>query len=36
MATKKDSGFSAVCDDLITSWLADGTIDGLIKDNGLA
>ena len=36
VATKKDSGFSAVCDDLITGWLADGTIDGLIKDNGLA
>ena len=25
VATKKDSGFSAVCDDLITGWLADGT-----------
>lgn len=25
VATKKDSGFSAVYDDLITGWLADGT-----------
>lgn len=36
VATKKGSGFSAVCDELITGWLADGTIDGLIKENGLA
>ena len=36
IATKKGSGFSAVCDELVTGWLADGTIDGLIKDNGLA
>ena len=36
VATKKGSDFSAVCDELITGWLADGTIDGLIKDNGLA
>ena len=36
VATKKDSGFSAVCDELVTGWLADGTIDGLIKENGLA
>ena len=36
VATKKGSGFSAVCDELITGWLSDGTIDGLIKDNGLA
>ena len=36
VATKKGSGFSAVCDELVTGWLADGTIDGLIKDNGLA
>ena len=35
VATKKGSGFSAVCDELVTGWLADGTIDGLIKDNGL-
>ena len=36
IATKKGSGFSALCDELVTGWLADGTIDGLIKDNGLA
>ena len=36
VATKKGSGFSAVCDELITGWLSDGTIDGLIKENGLA
>ena len=35
IATKKGSGFSALCDELVTGWLADGTIDGLIKDNGL-
>lgn len=36
VATKKDRGFSAVCDELVTGWLSDGTIDGLIKENGLA
>ena len=35
VATKKGSGFSALCDELVTGWLADGTIDQLIKDNGL-
>lgn len=35
VATKKGSGFSSVCDELVTGWLADGTIDGLIKENGL-
>ena len=35
IATKKGSDFSTVCDDLVTGWLADGTIDQLIKDNGL-
>ncbi len=35
VATKKGSDFSTVCDDLVTGWLADGTIDQLIKDNGL-
>ena len=35
VATKKDSDFSAVCDELITGWLADGTVDQLIKENGL-
>lgn len=35
ICTKKGSGFSAVCDELVTGWLADGTIDSLIKENGL-
>ena len=35
VATKKGSGFSGVCDELITGWLADGTIDGLISEYGL-
>ena len=36
VATKKGSGFSTLCDELVTGWLSDGTIDGLIKENGLA
>lgn len=35
IATKKGSGFSAYCDESIQGWLADGTIDGLITENGL-
>ena len=35
IATKKGSGFSALCDELVTGWLSDGTVDQLIKDNGL-
>lgn len=35
IATKKDSGFSKLCDELVTTWLADGTIDALIKENGI-
>ncbi len=35
VATKKGSDFSTVCDELITGWLADGTVDQLIKENGL-
>lgn len=35
VATTKGSGFSAVVDGLIQGWLADGTIDGLIAENGL-
>ncbi|MGL5260338.1 MAG: transporter substrate-binding domain-containing protein [Lachnospiraceae bacterium] len=35
IATKKDSDFSALCEELITKWLADGTIDGLISKYGL-
>lgn len=35
IATKKGSGFSAYCDESIQGWLADGTIDKLITENGL-
>ncbi len=35
IATTKDSGFSELCDELIQGWLADGTIDALIAENGL-
>ena len=35
VTTKKGSGFSGVCDELITGWLADGTIDSLISEYGL-
>ncbi|MCM1387886.1 MAG: transporter substrate-binding domain-containing protein [Bacillus sp. (in: Bacteria)] len=35
VATKKDSGLSAYVEGLITGWLSDGTIDGLINNYGL-
>ena len=35
IATKKGSDFSTLCDELVTGWLADGTIENLIKENGL-
>lgn len=35
VATKKDSGLSAIADELVQGWLADGTIDGLIAENNL-
>lgn len=35
IATTKDSGFSAYAEALVTGWLEDGTIDGLIEANGL-
>ena len=35
IATTKGSGLSALCEDLITQWLADGTVDGLIAQYGL-
>lgn len=35
VATTKDSGLSAVVEELIQGWLADGTIDSLIAENGL-
>jgi len=35
VATVKDSGLSAYVEELITGWLSDGTIDGLITENGI-
>jgi len=35
IATTKGSGFSALCEELVTDWLADGTIDGLIAEYGI-
>lgn len=35
IATKKGSGFSAVCEELVTTWLADGTIQGFVDEYGL-
>lgn len=35
IATKKDSGFSAYCEDFIQAKLEDGTIEGLIEDYNL-
>ena len=35
IATTKGSGFSELAEELVTGWLADGTIDGLISENGL-
>ncbi len=35
VATKKGSGLTSVVDGLVTGWLSDGTISGLISDNGL-
>lgn len=35
IATKKGSGFSTMCNDLIEAWLADGTIAGFIAGYGL-
>ena len=36
IATKKGSDFSTLCDELVQSWLADGTVESLIKENGLS
>ena len=36
IATTKDSGMSALCEELVTTWLSDGTIDALIAENGIA
>ncbi len=35
VATTKDSGFSELVDELIQGWIADGTVDALIAENGL-
>ena len=35
VVTKKGSGFSKVCEDLVTKWLDDGTIQGLVDNYGL-
>lgn len=35
IATTKDSGMSALCEELVTKWLSDGTIDALITENGI-
>lgn len=35
IATKKGSGFSVLCEELVTEWLADGTIDGFVSEYGL-
>ncbi len=35
VATKKGSGFSPFVEEVITGWLADGTISSLIKENNL-
>lgn len=35
VATTKGSGLSTVVDDLVSGWMADGTIDALIEENGL-
>ena len=36
IATTKDSGMSKLCEELVTGWLADGTIEALITENGIA
>ncbi len=35
IATTKDSGLSALCEELVTGWLADGTIDAMVAANGI-
>ena len=35
IATTKGSGLSAYCEEQVKNWLADGTIDALIEENGL-
>ena len=35
VATVKGSGLSAYVENLITGWLSDGTIAGMIAENGI-
>lgn len=35
IATAKDSGLSILCEELVTEWLADGSMDALISANGI-
>ena len=35
IATTKGSGFSKLCEDEVSTWLSDGTIDGLIAQYNL-
>lgn len=35
IATTKDSGMSTLCEELVTGWLADGTIEALIAEFGI-
>ncbi|MFI3237599.1 MAG: transporter substrate-binding domain-containing protein [Lachnospiraceae bacterium] len=36
IATTLGSGMSTLCEELITAWLADGTIDALVAANGIS
>ena len=35
IATKKDSGFSKITEELVQKWLSDGTIEKMVEANGL-
>lgn len=35
IATAKDTGFSELCEDLVTTWLGDGSIAALIADHNI-
>lgn len=35
VATSKDTGFSELCEELITGWLADGSIDALVAAHNI-
>ncbi len=36
IATTLGSEMSTLCEELVTAWLADGTIDGLVESNGIS